>query len=126
LRYWVISHGRDGFALHVQERSRLGSALAWAIENADMEWFGKYRNIPFCWINPWESTWKVGREEHTLGDKWCDAGHAVLHFAWRLQHARELIRLPLTDDQVREHFPDTWKWYAEMFEDDDEEGSEEA
>lgn len=113
MRHWAVAHGRDGFALHVQERSRLGSAAAWVIHHTEAPWWGKHKNIPFCWINPWGWTWHVGPEEHTLGDLWWSVGQAVLNFGYRLQRERDLIKLPLTDDQVHQYLPDEWKWFAD-------------
>lgn len=126
MRHWVISYGRDGFALHVEEKSRLGSALAWLIEHSDMDWWGRYKNIPFCWINPWGWTFHIGRKGHTLGDGWMHVGNRLFHWAWKLEKTKNLIKLPLTDAQVREHFPDTWAWATDLMDDEDEDDDQPA
>lgn len=129
MKTWHLSHGRNGFTLEVVERSDWGSVAAWLIESSDLEWWGKYHNLPFCWINPWGWTWRIGREEHTLGDTWCGVGHWVLNLAWKLQRERSIISFTLTSEQVKELFPETWTWFDDALGLDDEgddEGGEDA
>lgn len=129
MRHWSISRDKDGFRLHVTTRSSVGSALAWLIESADLEWWGKYHNLPFCWINPWGWTWKVGgtgeNGEGSLGDKWCDIGNRVLHVAWKLQKDQELASFPLTEQDMQTQFAEEYKWFDYMLGDDEEDEDEE-
>jgi hypothetical protein len=126
LRDWTISYSRDGFQLSVSETSLLGTLASRALYAMEMDWWGKYKNLPFCWINPWGWTWRVGREEHTLGDKWMDVGQWLCRLTDGLPRERELYSMPLTDDEVREHFPETWERFGFLTELNDDESDEEG
>jgi hypothetical protein len=120
---WRLSYSRDGFRLNIVRKNRLGVFLEWMIDFTDMDWFGKYKNIPFCWINPWGWTWRVGTEEHNLGGLWASVGHNLYAMAYRAEKEEILYWVPLTKAQVKEHFPDTWDWYLEMFDDEEDNDS---
>jgi len=126
VKTWYIARTKDGFQLDVCENSMRGAIIAEIIEGADLEWWGKYKNLPFCWINPWGWTFHVGTEEHNLGGWWMDVGNAVLNYAWKIKKERTVTSFPLTQEQVETLFPGDWKWFADTLdlegeiEDDDQ------
>lgn len=129
MKTWYIGHTKDGFQLGVCENSTLGVIIAAIIEGADLEWWGKYKNLPFCWINPWSWTFAVGTVDHNLGRWWASTGNAVLDFAWKLKKEHTIISFPLTDEQVKTRFPEQWEWFAEMLawkKETEEDGDEDA
>jgi hypothetical protein len=132
-RDWHVSYQKDeGFTLRVEEKSLLGEVAARLLLLTDAEWFGRYHNLPWCWINPWEWTWRVGVDSFTLtwtvlddegneiersktferanlGSLWCDVGNRFLSFVDSLKRAREVAVIPLTNDEVKKHLPDAWE-----------------
>jgi hypothetical protein len=150
-RDWHVSYQKDdGFVLHVEEKSLLGKVAARLLLLTDMEWFGRYHNLPFCWINPWSWAWKVGvdtltiswttlNEDSTdlgdesqdhhhairfdranLGSLWMGVGQRFLSFADSLERARDVAVFSLTNEQVRERLPEVWENFGFLVEDDDD------
>jgi DNA-directed RNA polymerase subunit RPC12/RpoP len=112
VRTWQISRDKDGFHLEVVEKDRLGVFLNWLIEVTDMEWWGKRKNLPFCWINPWAWTFRVGTEDRNLGGWWYGVGNRLMNYAWRKENETVLYRVALTGAEVRECFADALRWFG--------------
>lgn len=147
-RDWHVSYQKDdGFVLHVNETSRLGEYAQRLLLLLDQDRLG------FCWINPWSWTWKAGVDTLTvtwtrinpdstdlsdesqdftntvrletanLGSLWMRLGQRLCNFTDSLARSREVLKVPLTNEQVREHFPTTWADLSFLVEDVDEEGA---
>lgn len=149
-REWHLSyHKDDGFTLHIYETSLFGEAfehvfLALTDHDHGIK-IGRWRTPPFCWISPWEWVHKIGVwdltitwsvldregnetqrsktfEDANLGSLWWKTGQRVCGWLDDLRRERELFKVPLTNEQVREHFPTTWADLSFLVEDVDEEG----
>lgn len=110
IQTWSWTHGRDGFSIALYESSYWGKIISDIIEASDMDWWGKYNNIPFCWINPWGWTWHIGPEDHSLGDLWMFVGHKLLNLGFRLEKSKLIMEFPISDEEVKSKYPDTWDW----------------
>lgn len=120
LETWQWSHGADGFSIRLYESSFWGKVFSDLIEASDMDWWGKYKNLPFCWINPWGWTYKIGTEDHNLGVLWWIVGQRVLNFGFKLEHPKLIKQIPVSDDEVKEKHPEIWDWAHYWHEEDDE------
>lgn len=108
---WHISHGKDGFKVHLVEKSRWGVFLTWLTEVTCMEWFGRYKNFPFCWINPYSWTFHLGTKNKNLGTLWLGVGNWVLDIAWKAEKEKQIFVVPIANEQVKKHFPETYTWF---------------
>lgn len=110
-RDWHVQHQKDdGFTLRLEETSLWGEVAGVVFYRlTDHEWFGKYKNFPFCWINPWNWTHHLGTEDHNVGYWWWKAGQRVCGLVDDLSKPIEKHVVPLTVEQVKRDFPDTWK-----------------
>jgi len=121
IKTWQWAANNEGFVLELVEQSYWGSLLADFLGLFDMEWWGKYKNIPFCWINPWGWTWKIGTEDHNLGSLWYDIGQKMCNFQYHLKDEKLIKSIYVSDEEVKEKFPDVWDWrhYWDSEEDDE-------
>ena len=110
MKHWNISYGKDGFCLHAYESRRIGLFLEWLIDQ-DPCWWGEYKNLPFCLINPWGWTFKIGPEDKTLGDAWLSFGNWCHWYAWKMQKTQQLFEAALTDEQAEKIDPE---FFADM------------
>lgn len=148
-RDWSISYQKDdGFTLHVYESSFWGDFLGRAFlaltDHDEGIKLGPWRTPRFCWISPWEWTYKVGvwearltwvtldgegeevthgqrLETANLGSAWWKLGQWLVTKIDDLERQREVFKLSLTPEQVQEHFPDAWGKMSFLLEDDDDE-----
>jgi hypothetical protein len=126
IRIWTVSDDISGVRVVLTERSLIGYGLSRLIEASDVHWI-KFRGRPvFCWIDPWRWTWHVGTEDHNLGSWWWDFGQWLLNQGYRLEHEHEVWRVPITAEQLKEHLPEDYEFFAFLLEDDDEEGEPEC
>lgn len=114
VRTWTISHGRNGFELHVVEKNRLGVVLTWLLDHLCLH-SKNHRVKLFCLIDPWAWTWRIGTEEHKLGGGLWSFGNWLHNRAWNLEKEHVNFKVTLTNDQVKAGFQDSWDWAAEMF-----------
>lgn len=119
IQRWSWTHSRDGFAVELNESSYFGSVLSDILQSFEADWWGKYKNMPFCWINPWGWTWKIGTEDHNLGSLWMTLGQRYLNFCYRLEKDKTVKRIYFTDDEVKSSFSEIWEW-AHYWDEDDE------
>lgn len=107
---WTWVHGKGGFTVVLSEASFWGKIASTLIESSDMDWWGKHKNLPFCWINPWGWTYKLGTEEHNLGVLWWILGQKVLNFGYRLEKEKKVMEFSIPDEVVKSKYPDIWEW----------------
>lgn len=120
IQTWSWTHGKDGFSITLYESSYWGKIISDIIEASDMDWWGKYKNLPFCWINPWGWTWHIGPEEHSLGDLWMFVGHKLFNLGFRLEKLKKIMEFPISDEEVKSKYPDTWDWAHYWHQEDNE------
>lgn len=120
IQTWAWTHGRDGFSVTLYEGSYWGKVVSDLIEAFDMDWWGKYKNIPFCWINPWGWTEKIGTKNHNLAGLWWTVGQRILQFGYRLEKSKQIMEFPLSDEEVKSKYPDAWAWAHYWEQEDDE------
>lgn len=118
IQTWSWSHGREGFSVALYESSYVGKILSDFIEASDMDWWGKYKNIPFCWINPWGWTYKVGTENHNLGSFWISFGQKILSIGYNLERSKLVKQFKVSDEEVKNSFPEIWEWASYWNEDE--------